>query len=134
MLVFHIRDILFKCYPNLIYAYKKGLSLKKIMKTYSADSFPTFEKNSSMADNNDKLNASKNSVKNDLLANLSQPNETLSKSNEDAVTKKVSTQQKDIFYNSFKSIRQRYQYKEQRANNIMMRNERIIKELNKKKK
>ena len=134
LLIFRIRDILFKCYPNLIYAYKKGLSLKKIMKTYSADSFPTFERNNSIADNNDKLNNSKNSVKNDLLANLSQPNETLSKSNEDAVTKKVSTQQKDIFYNSFKSIRQRYQYKEQRANNIMMRNEKILKELNKKKK
>ena len=134
LLIFRIRDILFKCYPNLIYAYKKGLSLKKIMKTYSSDSFPTFERNSSIADNNDKLNNSKNSVKNDLLANLSQPNETLSKSNEDAVTKKVSTQQKDIFYNSFKSIRQRYQYKEQRANNIMMRNEKILKELNKKKK
>ena len=134
LLIFRIRDILFKCYPNLIYAYKKGLSLKKIMKTYSSDSFPTFERNSSIADNNDKLNNSKNSVKNDLLANLSHPNETMSKSNEDAVTKKVSTQQKDIFYNSFKSIRQRYQYKEQRANNIMMRNEKILKELNKKKK
>ena len=134
LLIFRIRDILFKCYPNLIYAYKKGLSLKKIMKTYSSDSFPTFERTSSIADNNDKLNNSKNSVKNDLLANLSHPNETLSKSNEDAVTKKVSTQQKDIFYKSFKSIRQRYQYKEQRANNIMKRNEKILKELNKKKK
>ena len=76
------------------------------------------------------------SVKNELLANLSQPNETLSKTNEDfnSITKKVSTQQKDIFYNSFKNIRQRYQYKEQRANNIQMRNEKIIKELKKKKK
>ena len=43
-LLFRIRDILFKCYPNLIYAYKKGLSLKKIMKKYTSDSFPSFDR------------------------------------------------------------------------------------------
>jgi hypothetical protein len=49
-------------------------------------------------------------------------------------SKKVSTQQKDVFYHSFKNIRDRYQFKEQRTNNIQMQTERIRKQLNNKKK
>ncbi len=41
----------------------------------------------------------------------------------------LSTQKKNIFYFSFKNIRDRYQYKEQRANKIQMRNEKILKDL-----
>ena len=43
-LIFRIRDILFKCYPDLVYAYKKGLSLKKLLQKYNSDEFPTFDK------------------------------------------------------------------------------------------
>lgn len=76
-------------------------------------------------------------VKMELLANLSQPNDTQKSHIEDHNTKVhyISTQKKDIFYNSFKSIRDRYQYKDQRVNNIQIKNEKIAKELasNKKK-
>lgn len=40
-----------------------------------------------------------------------------------------STQKKNIFYHSFKNIRDRYQYKEQRVNKIQMRNEKICKQI-----
>lgn len=40
-----------------------------------------------------------------------------------------STQKKNIFYYSFKNIRDRYQYKEQRINKIQMRNEKISKQM-----
>lgn len=78
----------------------------------------------------------------ELLANLSQPTDTLKSNHQEqpqeehkAKVKIVSTKKKDIFYNSFKSIRDRYQYKDQRVNNIQLRNEKISKELaaNKKK-
>jgi hypothetical protein len=44
LIIFKIRDILFKCYPDLVMAYKKGLSLKKIMAQYDMDNLPSFEK------------------------------------------------------------------------------------------
>lgn len=43
--------------------------------------------------------------------------------------KENSTQKKSIFYYSFKNIRDRYQYKEQRINKIQIRNEKILKEI-----
>ncbi len=49
-------------------------------------------------------------------------------------SKKTSTQQKDILFNSFKNFKNRYQYKERRTNNIQIRNEKIIRELTKKQK
>lgn len=39
------------------------------------------------------------------------------------------SEKKNIFYNSFKNIRDRYSYREQRINKIQMRNERIEKQL-----
>jgi len=40
-----------------------------------------------------------------------------------------STQKQNIFYYSYRNIRERYQYKEQRINRIQARDERILKEL-----
>lgn len=40
-----------------------------------------------------------------------------------------STQKQNIFYYSYRNIRERYQYKEQRMNRIQARDERILKEL-----
>ena len=74
-----------------------------------------------------KANENAEHVKHDLLANLpQQQKEMMLKSNNEEHTstnqsnKKVSTQQKDVFYHSFKNIRDRYQFKEQRTNNIQM--------------
>jgi hypothetical protein len=152
IIVYRIRDILFKCYPDLVYSYKKGLSLKKIMKKYNSDDFPTFDKanyegSTSKGSPIKGLSANKmttekvtnqdaNAVKLDLLANLKGEN-TDNNNNitvEDTVVKNQnnSTQQKDVFYHSFKNIRERYQYKEQRINNIQMRNEQILRDLEKK--
>ena len=152
IIVYRIRDILFKCYPDLVYSYKKGLSLKKIMKKYNSDDFPTFDKANYEGSNSkgspikglsspNKMTTEKvtnqdaNAVKLDLLANLKgentdnnvvTPEETVVKNQNN------STQQKDVFYHSFKNIRERYQYKEQRINNIQMRNEQILRDLEKK--
>jgi hypothetical protein len=152
IIVYRIRDILFKCYPDLVYSYKKGLSLKKIMKKYNSDDFPTFDKanyegsaskgspikglSSNKMTTEKVTNQDANAVKLDLLANLKGEN-TDNNNNitvEDIVVKNQnnSTQQKDVFYHSFKNIRERYQYKEQRINNIQMRNEQILRDLEKK--
>ncbi len=40
-----------------------------------------------------------------------------------------SSQKKNILYYSFKNIRERYQFREQRANKIQLKNEKIIKEI-----
>lgn len=43
--------------------------------------------------------------------------------------KYLSSQKKDIFYNAFRNIRERYQYKDQRIQNIRSRFEKISNEL-----
>ena len=40
-----------------------------------------------------------------------------------------SSQKQNIFYNSFRNLRERNQYKEQRLNRIQARDEKILKEL-----
>ena len=47
LLLFRIKDILVKCYPDLAYSIKKGLSLKKVMKKYSWKEFPKLEERTS---------------------------------------------------------------------------------------
>lgn len=45
--VFKIKELIFKCYPQLILAFKKGLSLKKLMQQYRIDEIPSsFDQNS----------------------------------------------------------------------------------------
>ena len=122
------------------------------MKKYNSDDFPTFDKanyegspskgspikglSSNKMTTEKVTNQDANAVKLDLLANLKGEN-TDNNNNitvEDIVVKNQnnSTQQKDVFYHSFKNIRERYQYKEQRINNIQMRNEQILRDLEKK--
>lgn len=42
VVIYRVLDVLFKCYPNLVYSHKKGLSLKKVMKKYSSEDYPTY--------------------------------------------------------------------------------------------
>ena len=42
IIIYRVLDVLFKCYPNLAYSHKKGMSLRKIMKKYKFDEYPTF--------------------------------------------------------------------------------------------
>ena len=164
IIIYRIRDILFKCYPNLVFSYKKGLSLVKILKKYNSDEFPTFDKMtsefSSNLNNTNKKNISelsknlrsspKNASSPDRLSNDS-PEDTKENTMKlklnlmgintntnnlesiEKVKKESSTQQKDVFYHAFKNIRDRYQYKEIRDNNIQKRKDNIMRELNRKK-
>ncbi len=44
IVIYKIKDIILKCYPMLLPAYKSGLSLSKIFKRYNLNSLPAFEK------------------------------------------------------------------------------------------
>lgn len=43
IVTFRIKEILLKCYPQLIMANKKGMSLNKIMAKYTMNNIPSFE-------------------------------------------------------------------------------------------
>lgn len=43
ILTFRIKELLLKCYPQMIMANKKGMSLNKIMSKYKMDNLPNFE-------------------------------------------------------------------------------------------
>ena len=156
IVIYRIRDILFKCYPNLVYSYKKGLSLKKILEKYHSYDFPTFDKmtfgfsdkkisalsQNLMGKNSNDLNSNDSKelpdsntlkLKMNLLGGVTD-NNTTSLSSITKKKEKNSTQQKDVFYYAFKNIRDRYQFKETRDNNIQKRKDNIQNELNRKKK
>ena len=62
--------------------------------------------------------------------NSSIKEELKEKSSEQQIDNELkSTQKQNIFYYSFRNIRERYQYKEQRLNRIQARDEKILKEL-----
>ena len=42
IIIYRVLDVLFKCYPNLAFSHKKGISLRKVMKKYHYDEYPTF--------------------------------------------------------------------------------------------
>jgi hypothetical protein len=44
IVVYKIKDLLLKCYPQLIGAYKNGYSIRKILGKYDINNLPTFEK------------------------------------------------------------------------------------------
>ena len=153
IVIYRIRDILFKCYPNLVYSYKKGLSLKKILEKYNSYDFPTFDKmafgfsdkksglsqnlmgKSSDLNSNDSKDVPDSNtlkLKMNLLGGVTDNTTTLSSIGKKK--EKNSTQQKDVFYFAFKNIRDRYQYKETRDNKIQKRKDNIQSELNRKKK
>ena len=43
IVTFKIKELLLKCYPQLIMATKKGMSINKIMDKYKMDDIPSFE-------------------------------------------------------------------------------------------
>jgi len=43
IVTFRIKEVLLKCYPQLIMANKKGMSLNKIMAKYNMNNVPNFE-------------------------------------------------------------------------------------------
>ena len=44
IVIFKIKDIILKCYPMLLPAYKSGLSMRKIFKKYDLNNLPSFDK------------------------------------------------------------------------------------------
>lgn len=190
IIAFKSKDLILKCYPQLIMAFKKGLSLKKMIQEYNLNSIQIVdsqlniqnylndnnkveealtspklkkkfvsslksvkEKNEEFEDRkNGKTLNSKNSFKTKSMKNTDRDDfSDMLKMNlgdsqkvsprkdftlEDLESNQMknmdieytSSQKKNIFYTSFKNIRERYQYKEQRSNKIQMRSEKIIKE------
>lgn len=43
IVTFRIKEVLLRCYPQLIMANKKGMSLNKIMAKYSMNNMPSFD-------------------------------------------------------------------------------------------
>ncbi len=44
LIIFKTKDILFKCYPQLLMAHKKGISLQKLLTKYDMNNLPSFSK------------------------------------------------------------------------------------------
>jgi hypothetical protein len=143
IVIYRIRDILFKCYPNLAYNHKKGMSLRKIMKQYRYYEYPTFspaevKKEGMMSikylsSDLKKRNSSEQgntNLKKDLIGiNNANEDEKSKKIKQGIIDKHNSTQRKDIFYNSFKNIKERHHHKEERINAIEKQKKKITKEL-----
>ena len=152
IVIYRVLDVIFKCYPNLAYSHKKGISLRKVMKKYSYDEYPTFSasevKKEGMMNikylSSDLKKRSSNDI--NLMKDLSGVNSNKEEKEEKGKKDKkkknenhYTTQRKDIFYNSFKNIKERHKYKEDRINLLNHQNKKIVNELkdkngNKKKK
>ena len=148
VIIYRLLDVLFKCYPNLAFSHKKGMSLKKVMKKYSYNDYPTFSAteakkeglmnnikflSSDLKRRNSKEKANDILKKNLIGINIKEEKEKNKKDVNIKINKHNSTQRKDIFYNSFKNIKERHQLKEERINNLERQKKKIIKELVKEK-
>jgi hypothetical protein len=144
IIIYRVLDVLFKCYPNLAYSHKKGMSLRKIMKKYKYDEYPTFspseQKKEGMMNikylTSDLRKRSSGEIKTtDLKKDLTgdkTAEEKETKGKKDKKEKKdkhYTTQRKDVFYNSFKNIKERYNYKEERINVLQNQKQKITNEL-----
>ena len=146
IIVYRVLDVMFKCYPNLAYSHKKGMSLRKIMKKYRYDEYPTFspseQKKEGMMNikylTSDLRKKSSGEIKMNLKKDLT--SNTNEKTNEEKEIKGKkdkkekgdkhhTTQRKDVFYNSFKNIKERYHYKEERINVLQNQKQKITNEL-----
>ena len=143
IIIYRVLDVIFKCYPNLAYSHKKGISLRKIMKKYSYNEYPTFSANEMKKEGmmNIKYLSSdlkkRSSKDNNLMKDLTGVNSNNKEEKEKKDKKKkdenhYTTQRKDIFYNSFKNIKERHKYKEDRINLLNHQNKKIIHELKEK--
>ena len=145
VVIYRVLDVLFKCYPNLVYSQKKGMSLKKIMKKYNYQEYPTYSAAESKKEGlmsikyltSDLTKKSSQDERSNLMKDLSgvkseQEGKDIKdiKDNNKKVEKTSnSTQRKDIFFNSFKNIKERHQYKEERINKLQHQKKKIVKEL-----
>ena len=138
IIIYRVLDVLFKCYPNLAYSHKKGMSLRKVMKKYSYNEYPSVNTNEAKKEGsiNYKYLSSdlgrKNSgtnLKNDLIGVKNENEEKLKKDTKIKNEKNNTTQRKDIFYNSFKNIKERHHYKEDRINVLQHQKKKIVNEL-----
>ena len=143
VVIYRVLDVLFKCYPNLAYSQKKGMSLKKVMKKYSYEEYPTYSAAESKKDGlmsikyltSDLTKKTSQDEGSNLMKDLSgvtsgQEHEEKNKKDLKKEEKNDnSTQRKDIFYNSFKNIKERHQFREERINKLNHQKKKIIKEL-----
>ena len=136
IIIYRVLDVLFKCYPNLAFSHKKGISLRKVMKKYHYDEYPTFSATEAKKDGmmNIKFLSSDLKKKNskDLTAVKNTNEEKQEKSKKDKkekTEKNHTTQRKDIFYNSFKNIKERHKFKEERINLLQHQKKQIANEL-----
>ena len=136
IIIYRVLDILFKCYPNLAFSHKKGISLRKVMKKYHYNEYPTFSATEAKKDGmmNIKFLSSDLKKKNskDLTAvksNMEEKEEKIKKDNKEKKDKNHTTQRKDIFYNSFKNIKERHKFKEERINLLQHQKKQIVNEL-----
>ena len=141
VVIYRVLDVLFKCYPNLVYSHKKGLSLKKIMKKYRSEDYPTYsaadEKKEGLmsikyltSDLAKKPPEEGSDLKKELTGVKTAQDEEENKPKDKNKSKNDnSTQRKDIFFNSFKNIKERHQYREERINKLQQQKKKIVKEL-----
>ena len=143
VVIYRVLDVLFKCYPNLAYSQKKGMSLKKVMKKYSYNEYPTYSAAESKKDGlmsikyltsdlTKKTSQDEGSNLKKDLSGVSSGQEHEEKNKKDLKKEEKqdnSTQRKDIFYNSFKNIKERHQFREERINKLNHQKKKIIKEL-----
>ena len=143
IIIYRVLDVLLKCYPNLAYSHKKGISLRKVMKKYRYDEYPTFNATEQKKEgimslkflsSDLKKRSSKdagllkdlNAVKN---KNTEEKDEKGKKDKKEITEKYYTTQRKDIFYNSFKNIKERHKYKDERTNALQHQKKKITNEL-----
>ena len=143
VVIYRVLDVLFKCYPNLAYSQKKGMSLKKIMKKYNYQEYPTYSAADAKKEGlmsikyltSDLTKKNSQDERSNLMKDLTgvkneQEQKEIKDKNKKEVEKNTnSTQRKDIFYNSFKNIKERHQYKEERINKLQHQKKKIVKEL-----
>ena len=147
IIIYRVLDVLFKCYPNLAYSHKKGISLRKVMKKYKYDEYPTFSATEARKEgmmsikflSSDLKKKNSNDIKNTNLTkdlsgnkNTEEKEEKVKKDKKEKKEKKekhFTTQRKDIFYNSFKNIKERHNFKEERINLLEHQKKKITNEL-----
>ena len=122
------------------------MSLRKIMKKYKFDEYPTFsaseQKKEGMMNikyltSDLKKRASgeikSTNLKKDLTGlsgkNTEEKENKGKKDKKEKNDKHHTTQRKDVFYNSFKNIKERYNYKEERINLLQNQKQKIINDL-----
>ena len=144
IIIYRVLDVLFKCYPNLAYSHKKGISLRKVMKKYKYDEYPTFSATEARKEgmmsikflSSDLKKKNSNDIKNTNLTkdlsgnkNTEEKEEKVKKDKKEKKEKHFTTQRKDIFYNSFKNIKERHNFKEERINLLEHQKKKITNEL-----